>query len=80
MAFGTVGAMLLTLPIVDKTGYRLQCFGVLPVKLLEIEMIAPPVGMNVLSLKVSWEKSPHLVRCFLASSVLWESILWSLPQ
>lgn len=45
------GAMLVTLPvflpIVEAQGLSLIWFGVLVVKLLEIGMITPPVGMNV---------------------------------
>ena len=47
--------MLLTLPIVlpivDETGYSLLWFGVVLVKLLEIGMITPPMGMNVFVIK-----------------------------
>ena len=43
--------MLVTLPIflplIDAQGLSLVWFGVLVVKLLEIGMITPPVGMNV---------------------------------
>jgi len=55
MMLEPVGAMLLTLPIVlpivDETGYSLLWFGVLLVKLLEIGMITPPMGMNVFVIK-----------------------------
>ena len=47
--------MLLTLPIVlpivEETGYSLLWFGVVLVKLLEIGMITPPMGMNVFVIK-----------------------------
>lgn len=55
MMLEPVGAMLLTLPIVlplvDDTGYSLLWFGVVMVKLLEIGMITPPMGMNVFVIK-----------------------------
>ena len=55
MMLEPVGAMLLTLPIVlplvEKTGYSLLWFGVVLVKLLEIGMITPPMGMNVFVIK-----------------------------
>lgn len=45
------GAMLVTLPIflplIEAQGLSLVWFGVLVVKLLEVGMITPPVGMNV---------------------------------
>ncbi len=55
MMLEPVGAMLLTLPIVlpivEETGYSMLWFGVLLVKLLEIGMITPPMGMNVFVIK-----------------------------
>ncbi|SDY60718.1 TRAP transporter large permease [Citreimonas salinaria] len=49
------GAMLITLPIflpiLRQEGISLVWFGVLVVKLLEIGMITPPVGMNVFVIK-----------------------------
>lgn len=49
------GAMLVTLPIflplVEAQGLSLVWFGVLVVKLLEVGMITPPVGMNVFVIK-----------------------------
>ncbi len=55
MMLEPVGAMLLTLPVViplvDETGYSLLWFGVVLVKLLEIGMITPPMGMNVFVIK-----------------------------
>lgn len=55
MMLEPVGAMLLTLPIVlplvDDTGYSLLWFGIVLVKLLEIGMITPPMGMNVFVIK-----------------------------
>ncbi|MDG2259585.1 MAG: TRAP transporter large permease [Paracoccaceae bacterium] len=55
MMLEPVGAMLLTLPIVlplvEETGYSMLWFGVVLVKLLEIGMITPPMGMNVFVIK-----------------------------
>jgi tripartite ATP-independent transporter DctM subunit len=49
------GAMLVTLPVflplVEAQGLSLVWFGVLVVKLLEIGMITPPVGLNVFVIK-----------------------------
>lgn len=50
-----VGALLLTLPIVlpiiATGGYDMIWFGLLLVKLLEIGMVTPPIGMNVFVMK-----------------------------
>lgn len=50
-----IGAMLLTLPIilpvVGDAGWSLLWFGIVLVKLLEIGMITPPIGMNVFVIK-----------------------------
>ncbi|MEC7259819.1 MAG: TRAP transporter large permease subunit, partial [Pseudomonadota bacterium] len=50
-----VGALLLTLPIVlpiiTSGGYDMIWFGLLLVKLLEIGMVTPPIGMNVFVMK-----------------------------
>lgn len=50
-----LGIMLLTLPVVtpmiEQMGYDLVWFGVIMVKLLEIGLITPPVGLNVFVLK-----------------------------
>lgn len=55
MLLEPIGAMLLTLPIVlpiiDETGLSLLWFGVLVIKVLEVGMITPPVGMNVYVIK-----------------------------
>ncbi|MCR9273599.1 MULTISPECIES: TRAP transporter large permease [Mameliella] len=59
LALGTfmepVGAMLVTLPVflpvLQSQGLSLVWFGVLVVKLLEIGMITPPVGLNVFVIK-----------------------------
>lgn len=50
-----LGIMLLTLPVVtpiiEQLGFDLIWFGVIMVKLLEIGLITPPVGLNVYVLK-----------------------------
>lgn len=55
MFLDPLGAMLLTLPIIlpvlEKTGISLLWFGVYLVKLLEIGMITPPIGLNAFVVK-----------------------------
>ncbi len=55
MFMDPIGILLLTLPVVvpvvDALGYDLVWFGILLVKLLEVGMITPPVGLNVFVLK-----------------------------
>ena len=50
-----IGIMLLTLPVLvpalDRLGVNLIWFGILVVKLLEIGLITPPVGLNVFAAK-----------------------------
>lgn len=50
-----IGAMLLTLPVmlpvVSELGLSLLWFGIILTKMLEIGMITPPIGMNVLVIK-----------------------------
>ncbi len=43
--------MPIVLPIIEGGGHNMIWFGVLLVKLLEIGMITPPVGMNVFVIK-----------------------------
>ena len=51
MFLDPIGTMLLTLPfvvpLVEGMGYDLIWFGVIVIKLLEIGLITPPVGLNV---------------------------------
>ena len=62
------GAMLVTLPvflpIVEAQGLSLIWFGVLVVKLLEIGMITPPVGMNVFVIRAVAAKYATLGEIF----------------
>jgi tripartite ATP-independent transporter DctM subunit len=57
MFMDPIGIMLLTLPVVvpvvDALDYNLIWFGIVLVKLLEVGMITPPVGLNVFVLKAS---------------------------
>ena len=67
-----IGAMLLTLPIVlpiiDSAGLSLIWFGVVIVKLLEIGLITPPVGLNVFVLAGVLEGKVEIGKIF---SGLW---------
>jgi C4-dicarboxylate transporter DctM subunit len=51
MFLDPIGTMLLTLPftvpLIEGMGFDLIWFGVIVVKLLEIGLITPPVGLNV---------------------------------
>ncbi len=72
MMLEPVGAMLLTLPIVlplvDESGMSLLWFGVVLVKLLEIGLITPPVGLNVFVLAGVLEGKVEIGKIF---SGLW---------
>ena len=43
--------MPLTIPIVDSYGLSLIWFGVVVIKLLEIGLVTPPIGLNVFVIK-----------------------------
>lgn len=62
------GAMLVTLPVMtpvlESYGLSLVWFGVLLVKLLEIGMITPPVGMNIFVIKAVAGEYASLVDIF----------------
>src|SRR5690554_7758708 len=62
------GAMLITLPIflpvLSDFGVSLIWFGVLVVKLLEIGMITPPVGMNIFVIRGVASQYASLVDIF----------------
>ncbi len=68
-----LGAMLLTipvlLPILDKAHIDLLWFGVFLVKLLEIGMITPPIGINVFVIKSVVGRLASLSKIF--RGVLW---------
>ncbi|MDA4848511.1 TRAP transporter large permease [Hoeflea poritis] len=85
-----LGLMLLTLPVVvpvvENLGYDLIWFGVIMIKLLEIGLITPPVGLNVYVLKgvvgdkVPLEKIFAGILWFLLMDVLTLVILIMYPQ
>ncbi|MDP2085355.1 MAG: TRAP transporter large permease subunit [Gemmobacter sp.] len=62
------GAMLVTLPVflplVEAQGLSLVWFGVLVVKMLEIGMITPPVGLNVFVIKNVADRYVSLAQVF----------------
>jgi tripartite ATP-independent transporter DctM subunit len=68
-----IGAMLITLPIllplVDAAGISPVWFGVFVVKLLEIGMITPPIGMNVFVLSSTVGPSAPTATVF--RGILW---------
>ncbi|SMF35566.1 TRAP transporter, DctM subunit [Tistlia consotensis] len=55
MFIDSIGLMLLTLPIMmpllDRAGVDMIWFGILVIKLLEIGLVTPPVGLNVYVIK-----------------------------
>ena len=57
MVLDSIGIMLLTLPIVtpvvESMGIDMIWFGVIVVKLLEIGLVTPPIGLNVFVIKSS---------------------------
>lgn len=68
-----IGAMLITLPIflplVGTAGINMVWFGVYVVKLLEIGMITPPVGLNVFVLSSTVGK-------LASTDVIFRGVLW----
>lgn len=89
MFMDPIGIMLLTLPvvvpIVAALDYNLIWFGVVLVKLLEVGMITPPVGLNVFVLKASIGKLARIedifrgIVPFLLMDVLTLAIMIALP-
>ncbi len=55
MFIDSIGLLLLTLPLllplVDGAGFHLVWFGIVVIKLLEIGLVTPPVGLNVYVIK-----------------------------
>ncbi|MCZ7675419.1 MAG: TRAP transporter large permease subunit [Roseovarius sp.] len=51
MLIDSIGLLLLTLPIpvplIETTGINAVWFGIIVIKLLEIGLITPPIGLNV---------------------------------
>ena len=84
-----LGIMLLTLPVVipviEGLGYNLIWFGIILIKLLEIGMITPPLGLNVFVLKgvvgdeVKLETMFRGVLGFLAVDLVTLLLLMSFP-
>lgn len=68
MFLDPVGIMVLTLPLiipmVDAFGFDLIWFGVIIVKLLEIGLITPPVGLNVFVLAAAIEERVKIGQIF----------------
>ena len=68
MFLDPVGIMVLTLPLmipmVDSFGFDLIWFGVIIVKLLEIGLITPPVGLNVFVLAAAIEEKVRIGQIF----------------
>ena len=62
MFLDSIGILVLTLPftipIAETYGWNLIWFGVLVVKLLEIGLITPPVGLNVFVIHTAFPKIP----------------------
>ena len=62
MFLDSIGILVLTLPftipIAETLGWNLIWFGVLVVKLLEIGLITPPVGLNVFVIHTAFPKIP----------------------
>jgi len=85
-----IGIMLLTLPVLvpalEKLGVNLIWFGILVVKLLEIGLITPPVGLNVFAAKtligdrISLERIFAGVGWFLVCEALVLSLLIAYPE
>jgi tripartite ATP-independent transporter DctM subunit len=69
----SIGIMLLTLPIIlpvlGRAGVDLIWFGILLIKLLEIGLVTPPVGLNVFVIKSSLGTLVSLPQIF--RGVLW---------
>lgn len=68
MFLDPLGIMLLTLPfvlpLVENNGFDLIWFGVIVVKLLEMGLITPPVGLNVFVINSVTEPKVPLARIF----------------
>lgn len=89
MFLDPVGIMVLTLPLmipmVESFGFNLIWFGVIVVKLLEIGLITPPVGLNVFVLaaaidgKVSIGKIFAGIWRFLVSDIIVLILLIAIP-
>jgi tripartite ATP-independent transporter DctM subunit len=89
MFIETTGLLLLTLPlilpVVNGAGMNLIWFGIILIKLLEISLVTPPVGLNVYVIKgavgslVSLDEVFRGVAWFLAMDVLTLLIIIAFP-
>jgi TRAP-type C4-dicarboxylate transport system permease large subunit len=85
----TTGLLLLTLPlilpVVNGAGMNLIWFGIILIKLLEISLVTPPVGLNVYVIKgavgslVSLDEVFRGVAWFIAMDVLTLIIIIAFP-
>lgn len=90
MFLDSVGIMLLTLPllmpVLNSLGIDLIWFGILTIKLLEIGLITPPVGMNCFVLKSALGSQVQLSTIFrgatwyVALEILLFAVLLAFPQ
>ena len=90
MFLDPIGIMLITLPIilpvVEASGIHLIWFGIIIIKLLEIALVTPPVGLNVFVVKSTLGSSVTLgtvfkgVVWFLAADILVLVLLVLMPQ
>lgn len=68
MILDPMGILLLTLPfmlpLVEVAGFNMIWFGILVVKLIEMGLITPPVGLNVFVLSTAIDKSVPIARIF----------------
>ncbi|MEM1265141.1 MAG: TRAP transporter large permease [Pseudomonadota bacterium] len=76
MFMDPIGIMVLTLPLmipmVESYGFNLIWFGVIIVKLLEIGLITPPVGLNVFVLAAAIEERISIGKIF---SGIWRFLI-----
>ena len=89
MFLDPIGIILLTLPvtlpIVDSFGMSLIWFGVVVVKLLEMGLVTPPIGINVFVIKSTMEDNIPLetvfrgIAVFLMSDVVIVALLIAFP-
>lgn len=85
----SIGIMLLTMPIIlpiaNESGIELIYFGLILVKLLEIGLLTPPVGLNVYVIKRALGDTVSLatifkgVTWFILTDVVTLAIIMALP-
>ncbi len=75
----------LTVPLIESMGFNLVWFGIVVIKLLEIGLITPPVGLNVFVIKSVVGKEVPLeaifkgVLCFLVADLVILGLLLQFP-